>query len=50
MTIERAAGALEEVERAIEAARRAIDRRLASPGRIVPDFYRVLACRARVGR
>ena len=42
MTIERAAGALVEAERAIEAARRAIDRRLASPGRITHDFYRPL--------
>ena len=42
MTIERAAGALVEAERAIEAARRAIDRRLASPGPIARAFSQML--------
>ncbi len=48
MAIERAAGALWEVERASEAARRAIDRRLAPPGRITHDCYRALVHRALV--
>ena len=48
MTIERPAGALEEVEQAVEAARRAINRRLASPGRITHDFYRALVYQALV--
>ena len=49
MTIERMAdalgGACEEVERAIEAARRTTDRRLASPGRITQCFDRALVGR-----